>query len=179
MIIGRNLMVQLGLTVNFKLQVLQWYGATVHMNYPSNFLGQSDLTKGDMRELVMQSEEPVSTREATERMVKVLDITYVKEEIKQVAENATQLNTEERNLLLSLLKDFKDYFYGTLGEWSTKSIDLELKPYSEPFNSRYYTVPKINKKTFRKEIKRLLEIRMIIPLHNSQYYTPVFNIPNK
>ena len=31
MIIGRDLMVQLGLTANFKRQVLQWYGATVHM----------------------------------------------------------------------------------------------------------------------------------------------------
>ena len=31
MIIGRDLMVQLGLTANFKRQVLQCYGATVHM----------------------------------------------------------------------------------------------------------------------------------------------------
>ena len=31
MIIGRDLMVQLGLIANFKRQILQWDGATIHM----------------------------------------------------------------------------------------------------------------------------------------------------
>ena len=39
MIIGRDLMVQLGLTSNFKRQILQWYGATVNMKETINFLG--------------------------------------------------------------------------------------------------------------------------------------------
>ena len=39
MIIVRELMVQLGLTENFKRQVLQCYGATVHIKEPSRFLG--------------------------------------------------------------------------------------------------------------------------------------------
>ena len=38
MIIGRDLMVQLGLTTNFKRQVLQWDGTTVHIKDPRNFL---------------------------------------------------------------------------------------------------------------------------------------------
>ena len=45
MIIGRDMMVQLGLTTKFRIQFLQWDGVTVHMKEPSNFLGQSDLTK--------------------------------------------------------------------------------------------------------------------------------------
>ena len=40
MIIGCNLMVQLGLTEDFKRQVLQWDGATVHRKERSNLLGQ-------------------------------------------------------------------------------------------------------------------------------------------
>ena len=39
MIIGRDLMVQLGLTADFKRQVLQWDGATVHMKDPRSLLG--------------------------------------------------------------------------------------------------------------------------------------------
>ena len=46
-------MVQLGLTDNFKLQVRQWDGPTVHMKDSRNFLGQSDLTKRKMREVIM------------------------------------------------------------------------------------------------------------------------------
>ena len=74
MIIGRELMVQLGLTVNFKHQFLQWDGATLHMKEPRGLIGKSNLNKRDMRKLVMQTTEISSTREATERMVKMLTV---------------------------------------------------------------------------------------------------------
>ena len=47
-----------------------------------------------MREVVIQVEEPVSTREATERLVRILDSTYVKADLEHVATNKTQLNAE-------------------------------------------------------------------------------------
>ena len=61
MIIGSDLMVQLGLTADFKIQVLQWDDTTVHMKESSNLLGKSNLTKHEMREVVMQTAEPAST----------------------------------------------------------------------------------------------------------------------
>ena len=94
MIIGRELMVQLGLTANLKRQLLQWDGATVHMNDPSSLLGQSDITKSEMNELVMQTAEPDSAREATERLGRILDSNYAKADLKQVADNATHMNGE-------------------------------------------------------------------------------------
>ena len=41
-------------------------------------LSQTDQTKNEMREVVMQAVEPVSTRDATERLAKIIDITYAK-----------------------------------------------------------------------------------------------------
>ena len=82
MIIGCDLIVQLGLTSDFKCQVLQWGGTTVDMKEPSSLLGQSGLTKREMREVVMQTAEPASTGEATEGMVKILDNTYEKADLK-------------------------------------------------------------------------------------------------
>ena len=55
MIIGLDLMVQLGLEDNFKRQVLQWDGTTVHMKEPSSMLGKSGLNNHEMREVVMQT----------------------------------------------------------------------------------------------------------------------------
>ena len=104
----------------------------------------------------MQTAELDSTRDATERIVKIIDSTYVKDDLNQVANNATQLNAEERTLLLSLLEEFKDLFDGTLGDWATEPVDLELNPDSTPFNSIYYPVPRINKEKFRKELKGLV-----------------------
>ena len=40
MIKGRDLIVQLVLMANFKRQIVQWYGATVHMKKPRNLLGK-------------------------------------------------------------------------------------------------------------------------------------------
>ena len=54
-IIGHDLMVQLVLTADFKCQVLQWDGATVHMKEPSGLLGKSDLDGREMREEIMQN----------------------------------------------------------------------------------------------------------------------------
>ena len=54
----------------------------------------------------MQTSEPASTREATERLVKIINSTYVKAELNQLADNSTQMNAEERNQLLRLLNDF-------------------------------------------------------------------------
>ena len=108
-----------------------------------------------MRKVVLHNIEPASIREDTERIVKILDSTFSKTDLEQVF-NYSQLNAEEINLLLGLLKYFGDFFYGTLGNWATEPVDLELNPYYKPFNSRYYLVPRINKEKFRKKINRLV-----------------------
>ena len=68
-----------------------------------------------MCEVVIQTSEPVSTREATDILVKILYSTYSKEDLKQVTDNATHMNPEERTQLLRLLEDSEDLFDGTLG----------------------------------------------------------------
>ena len=47
-------------------------------------------------------------------MVKILDSTCAKADLKQVDDSTTHLNAEEITLLLILLEDFEDLFDGTL-----------------------------------------------------------------
>ena len=56
-------------------------------------------------------------------MVKILDSTYVKAHLKQVADNATQMNDEEKTQLLSLLEEFEDLLDVTLGDWATEPVN--------------------------------------------------------
>ena len=56
-----------------------------------------------MRKLVMQTAEIASTRETTERLIKIIDSTYAKEDLKQLAHNATQINYAERTQLFRLI----------------------------------------------------------------------------
>ena len=86
-------MVEFGLSVEFKHQVLQWGGETIPMKEPISLLRQSNITSCDMREVVIQTAEPVSTREATEILVKILNSTYVKAYLRQVADNVTHMNS--------------------------------------------------------------------------------------
>ena len=57
------------------------------MKESSGLLGKTDLTSRKMRKAVMQTPGKVSTREATERMVKILEITYTKSYLEKVASN--------------------------------------------------------------------------------------------
>ena len=76
MIIGRESMAQLGLPVNFNHQVLKWDSVTAPMKEPTGLIGQTDITSHEMCEVETQTTEPVSTREATERLVKILENIY-------------------------------------------------------------------------------------------------------
>ena len=98
----------------------------------------------------MQTKEPVSTREYTERLVKNLDSTYAKDDLEQVADNVTKPNSDERTQLLGLLQYFEDFFDGTFRDWYTEPVKLELNPDYKQFNCKYYTVPIINKEIFHK-----------------------------
>ena len=151
-IIGHVPIVKLGLKDELKCQVLQWYGNTVPMKEPSDLPGKSDLNKPEMCKVIMQTAETASAREDTERLVKIFDSTYANAKLKQVDNNTTHLNSEERTQLLRLLEDYKYFFDGTLGDWVTYCVNLELKPGSKPFNSKNYLVPIVNKETFRKKL---------------------------
>ena len=65
MIIGSDLMIQLGLYSYFKHQVLQLDGVTIPKKEPVGLLSQSDLTSHEVHEVETQTAEPVSTREYT------------------------------------------------------------------------------------------------------------------
>ena len=97
-----------------------------------------------MFEVAIQTAEPDSTREANERLVKILDSTYAKADLEQLVANSTQLNDGDRTQLIILLKDSEYLFGGTLGAWDTESVNLELNPDYKPFFCKYCLVPRIN-----------------------------------
>ena len=77
-IIAHDLMVQIVSMTDFKRQVLQCDDAAVPMKNPTKLLGQKDLTSREMCEVLVHTEEPDSTKEATGIMVKVINSTYYK-----------------------------------------------------------------------------------------------------
>ena len=71
-------MVKSGLKDDFGHQILEWDETVIHIKYPEMFLGQPDLNKNEILEVVMHTTQQASTRESTERLVKILGSTYAK-----------------------------------------------------------------------------------------------------
>ena len=95
----------------------------------------------------METVYPNSTREATERVVKILGSNYAKVKLDKVAAAEVHIDKDQRKNLLSLRTEFEDLFGRTLGKWYNTPVKLEVKPRSEPLNFRYHPVPKINNET--------------------------------
>ena len=90
----------------------------------------------------MKSDEPKSTKAATERTVEILDASYKKADLpKVIAVSCQHLSHAEQSKLLQLLGSYKELFDGSLGDCQTKPVSLELKPDTKPYYGRSYPVP--------------------------------------
>jgi len=181
MVIGQDLMVKLGLITNYKRKVLIWDEVSVPMRSVYHTDSKPTFSRAEIiKQIMTQTAEQITTQEATERIVRILNRKYKKADLDQVAAGAEELDEHQQKKLLSLLKDFEDLFDGsTLGKWNTDPIDIETKPDHKPSSARYYPVPKVSKAAFKKELERLVEIGVLAPMQQSEYGTAVFIIPKK
>ena len=77
-IIGIDIIVLLGISEYFKHNVILWDVDVERMKEPIGLIGKTYIISRGIREVVMQTAEPVSTGGATERLVKILNSTYAK-----------------------------------------------------------------------------------------------------
>ena len=89
------------------------------------------------------------------------------------------LNNEEKGKLLSTLNKYPKLFQGGLGTFNTTPVDIELKPGEKPVNLKPFPVPVIRRKTFQKEIVRLVSVVILRRNTDSQWASPSFIIPKK
>ena len=82
-------------------------------------------SKKEIRSTILHLIEQRSTRETTERVVKILDSKYERANLEIVA-NAKNLEKGQKKMLLKLLKQYKTLFDGTLGRWNTTPVNIEL-----------------------------------------------------
>ena len=85
-----------------------------------------------------------SKQDVTKCIIQITDAKYEKTDLRQVVEdNCTHLGSLERTALLELLKEFKEFFDGTLGNWDTEPINFQLKEGVKPYHNKAFPIPKI------------------------------------
>ncbi len=126
------------------------------------------------------AQEPASTRNATKRIVEILDAKYDKADLPSIVKNnCMHLRTSHCNSLLALLLKFEELFNGTLGDWKLLPVSFELKEGAKLYHGRPYPIPKIHKATLMKEIDRLIWIGVLKWQPSSKWASPSFIILKK
>ena len=110
-------------------------------------------------------------------MKRILDAKYSKADLKTIAERPTHLDPKERNELYTLLKKYKCLFDGNLGTWHSKPYDIKPKPDAEPYHGKPFPVPRIHALTFKQEINRLKDLKVIKKFNRFQWGATPFLIP--
>ena len=176
MIIGRDLLKALKMIIDFKHDVIKWEDSQIPMNR-TKLAGNN---RKQLNAIFQLATEPKTVRQATARVTKILDAHYKQANLAEVVEkHCSHLSKERRNKILQVLKQYEDLFDGTLGDFQTEPIHLELKEGTKPKHHRSFPVPKIHEETLKKELVRLCKIGVLKKCSNSVWASPTFIIPKK
>ena len=178
MVIGRDLMTRLKINLLFEQQIVQWEGTQVPMRDFRN-IGKHKLTKSELNAIIQTVNEPIITQEATDRMIRILDSHYEKANLREIAKGAKHLNQPQKDKLYKLLVKYESLFDGTLGVWEGEPIDFELIDGAKPHSQRHYPVPHLYKKTFEKELLRMVDLDILERVSSSEWASPTFIVPKK
>ena len=128
-------MKELGIILNFKSDII----TIDEIQLPMRDI--STLQKPNLVYQAYKNTEPDSTRDMTQRVVRILDAKYEKADLPKVVEDTCpHLSMPEKKELLMLLLKYEHLFDGTLGKWKTKPVHFELKEDATPFHGRPYPV---------------------------------------
>ena len=175
MIIGRDLLHELGIDLLFSLGVMKWDNATVPMRDPSQL---RDSNIDDFEDEIFSMHDPTTTDAA--RIQEIMDVKYAPADINEMVSKCDHLTNTERSDLKMLLHKFESLFDGTLGTWNTEPIDLELKdPEAQPYHARPYPVPQSQEAKLKAEIERLVSYGVLRKVNRSEWASPMFTVAKK
>ena len=168
MIIGRDLLTDLGIVLDFQNQTIQWGDGEIPMK-PRNSIPKTSFFIGD----------PSSLADEADRLSRINDAKYSKANLPEVASSSKGLNTGQQQKLLQLLQQFEPLFDGTLGEWKNTEYHIDLKEDAKPYHAKPFAVPRAYESAFRREVDRLCQIGVLKKVNRSEWAAPTFLVPKK
>ena len=172
MIIGRDLMHDLGINLLFDTAEISWDNARIKMIQPSSL---TDDWVTDLEKEILYAHDPDTTD--AKRIQDIIESKYCPADLEKIVSECGHLAKDEQQQLLQLLQKYEDLFDGTLGTWQTDPIDLELKdPNVKPYHAKPYPVPYSQEAKLKAEVKRLCDYGVLRKINNSEWACPMFTI---
>ena len=172
-IIGRDLMTELGITLDFNLLIMTWDNSTVPMrnadalSTEDNFVMYNEVYESDI------------IQEATARLRSILDAKYEPANLDAITASCDHLNASQQSSLNDLLKRHRHLFDGTLGTWQSEPYSIELRDDVRPYHAKPFPIPRVHEQTLKVELQRLCDIGVLRRINHSEWAAPTFVIPKK
>jgi hypothetical protein len=179
LIIGKQSLHDIGAVLDFKEKTITIDSILLPMRSIVNLQLKPSVTKA-LRHNTCLTQEPVNTRNGTNRVIEILDAKYDKSDLPAIIrDNCSHLTPSHQEKLLSLLLKYETLFDGTLGNWNRPPISIKLKEGAKPYHGRLYHIVQIHKATLMKEINRLVLIGVMKRQSSLQWASPTCIIPKK
>ena len=174
-IIGRDLLNEMGIKINFEDHVIQWEDSLVSMRQyeedkedepPFKLKLQQQFHDEEMDDndvtfiLVTETHPTIDQRIAVPhvstgyRSKIITESHYQKIHTDDVVEQLTHIKPHKKDNLKDLLKQFPILFSGRFGRYKHEKIKLEVNPQVQPHVSRAYPIPKQQLIVFKNDLDR-------------------------
>jgi hypothetical protein len=177
MIIGTDLLSELGVEINFNTQRIIWEGVEIPMKEKHIISNLQNATA-----IFYQSIKTSVLKEAEARQKQILDAEYSALDLNDYAHMETQLSNEQLAKLIYSLQKYPKLFRGGLGVLNVPPVHLELWPFNKderPYHARPFPIPKCYEDTTKKEIRRLCDIGVLAECNDSEWAAPSLIQPKK
>ena len=78
-----------------------------------------------------------------------------------------------------LLSKYETIFDGSIGDWDTEPVSLELKPGVTPYHGKPYPLTVHSRSKFKEELQHLISLGILEKDSDSPWAAPSFAIPKK
>lgn len=162
LIIGRDLLRDLAIDLNFSTSTISWNGNTMPMKTAIN----RDLMYVPDPERLEESHDDVNDRKAPPP-------------VHDVVASLTHLSEDERFRLMDLLLDFEPLFNRPLGKFNIPPVNIKLREGAKPFHSRAYPIPHSRLPQTKAAIQRMCDLGILTKINKSEWAAPSFGVPKK
>jgi len=168
MIIGRDLMSDLGIDIQFSATSVVWDGMEIPMKDRDATFEES-FHVGDT----------VAMEEAADRIRDILEAKYEAANLREICDKSMHLDAEKQEQLFQLLNKYETLFDGKLGQWEGDEYNIDLIEGAKPYHAKAFPIPRVHLETLKAEVQRLCDLGVLKRVNRSEWAAPTFIIPKK
>ena len=126
------------------------------------------------RKDALHVEEELFVSDKTECIAKIIDDKYKPVYLKELTNNLTHQNDNQKEQLHPLLDRWCGICDGTLGLWKGSLYKIELQDDAKTHHTRLYGIPHAYKQNFEQEVEWLCKVGVLRKVNRSEWVAPTF-----